>query len=129
MSKRGTFWRYIGHPNAPYGRFNDIGVKADGSLHNPNSYPEALVREAIDGAIERKRQRRSAAATKAAVTRAERKEAKIYELVKRLKAGGELTPGYGCVFCGKVLDDPESISRSIGSDCWQRVMRAFEEAA
>jgi hypothetical protein len=32
-----------------------------------------------------------------------------------------------CVLCGKALDDPESISRGIGSDCWQSVLQRWEE--
>ena len=41
----------------------------------------------------------------------------------RLADGGEFTPGTNCEICGKGLDDPQSLARGIGSDCWQRVMR------
>ena len=35
----------------------DVGVLPDGTLHNPNNYPEDLVRESIAGAVLRRRRK------------------------------------------------------------------------
>lgn len=124
--RKGTYWRWIGHPSAPGGSFYNIGITADGSLHNPNGYPEDHVRDAIAGAEERRRQRRSDAAKKAAKTRRERQEKKVYELAQRIvdESPWICGPVTACEICGRGLDDPESIERGIGSDCWQDILKA-----
>jgi hypothetical protein len=43
----GTRWRWIVHEGA---RLYDVGLNADGSLHNPGGYPEQTVRDAIAAA-------------------------------------------------------------------------------
>jgi len=46
----------------------------------------------------------------------------------RLLHGGRLIgPGNRCVICGKQLTDPESITRAIGSECWQTVLKHLGE--
>ena len=50
----------------------DVGVLADGSLYNPNSYAESDVRTAVQGADNRRRTRRCDAAKRAAITRRRR---------------------------------------------------------
>jgi hypothetical protein len=101
----------------------DVGILADGSLHNPNGYRDDVVRARVQAANERLRQRRSEAAKKAAVTRRERQERKVYRVVADLRNSGKLPGPRGhCYICGKGLDDPESIERGIGSDCWQAVL-------
>ena len=47
----------------------DVGILPDGTLHNPNRYPEDLVRETIARAKRRRREMRSNAAKQAAITR------------------------------------------------------------
>lgn len=112
-------WKWIRHNGE---RLLDVGIAADGTLHNPNGYAEDIVRAAIAGAEERRRERRSNAAQKAAITRAARKERKVYEVVARLRDNGQLVPGNHCEICGKGLDDPGSKERGIGSDCWQFIL-------
>jgi Family of unknown function (DUF6011) len=108
-------------------RFDNVGILADGTLHNPNGYPAEAVREAVQAADERRRQRRSKAATKAAGTRRRRQENRVYDTAQRILEGRRLGPRRHCVICGKGLSDTESIERGIGSDCWQGVL-AFIEA-
>jgi hypothetical protein len=120
-----TTWKWIHHDGE---RLRDVGILADGSLHNPNGYPEEIVRAAVRSADDRRHQRRSEAAKRAAVTRHERQERKVYQLVEKLSAGGALEPCSHCAVCGKSLDDTDSIQRGIGSDCWQKVMRTLTEA-
>lgn len=121
-----TLYKWI---RTPGGRLYDIGILGDGTLHNPRGYPDGAVREAVEAANERRRQRRSEAAKRAAVTRRKRRERAVYELVAKLRDGGQLPgPAANCVICGKALNDPESIERGIGSDCWQAVLAALESS-
>ena len=85
----------------------------------------ARVQRASDAAFARAHSRRSEAAKRAAQTRKKRQGRRVYEIVAALKAGRKLTSTTTCRCCGKGLDDPESISRGIGSDCWQVIMRAL----
>jgi hypothetical protein len=121
-----TRWKRVFHDGD---RLYDIGRNADGTLHNPNGYPEELVRAAIDGAEERQRQRRSNAAKKAAETRRRRTEARIYQVARRIVDGEVFGPSDHCDLCGRGLDDPESIKRGIGSDCWQFVLDIIKAPA
>jgi hypothetical protein len=102
--------------------FHDVGILADGTLHNPRGYPEDAVRAAVLATIEEQAQERSQAAKKAAATRTRRRERKIYEIIKKLELGHKYGPAQHCVVCGKWLGDPESIERGIGSDCWQQII-------
>ena len=119
-------WKWISNPAG--GTYRDIGVDKDGSVWNPNGYPEDLVRAAVGAAAERRRERRSIAAKRAAQTRQRRKERRVYEVVARLEGGGVLHPGINCEICGRGLDDPQSKARGIGSDCWQLVLASIEQA-
>lgn len=121
-------WHHVWSPDAPSGRFNDIGTNPDGSLWNPNGYPEDAVRAALAAAAERQHRKRSEAARKAATTRARRRERNLAAIVAQLRSGGVLAPADACRLCGKALDDPESIARGIGSDCWQDVLTRMETA-
>jgi hypothetical protein len=112
-------WRWIHHNGE---RLRDVGVLADGSLHNPNGYDEAIVREAIRRAKEQEHECRSIAAKEAAITRRLRREKRVYEIAKRIVARERFGPRQNCVICGKGLTDSESITRGIGSDCWQDVL-------
>jgi hypothetical protein len=107
------------------GRLHAVGILADGSLHNPNNYDPELVRAAVLAAQERRRLRRSEAAIRAARTREGRKARLVYEVAKRIVAGSKAGPRDHCVICGKGLGDPESRSRGIGAECWQRVLGAI----
>jgi hypothetical protein len=120
---RNTKYRWV--PCGPE-KLYDVGILADGSLHNPNGYPDNLVRDAVMAANERRHNRRSDSAKKAAVTRQRRQDKRIYLTVAALKRGEQLKPSARCIVCRKPLDDPESISRGIGSECWQGVLAALE---
>lgn len=120
-----TRWRFIVHEGH---QLYDIGIDADGVLHNPNSYPPDIARAAVEAANERRRVRRSAAATKAARTRQERQARRVYQAAAKIIDGAGCGPASACYICGRGLGDPESEARGIGSDCWQDVLAAITEA-
>jgi hypothetical protein len=104
------------------GRLYDIGVNPDCTLHNPNGYPDETVRAAYANAKRLEHESRSKAAKKAAVTRRRRQEKRVYYVAKRIIDGEIFGPRQDCYVCGRGLDDPQSIQRGIGSDCWQFVL-------
>jgi len=104
----------------------DIGILPDGTLHNPHSYPEDIVRAAVQAADARRHERRSCAAKKAAGTRARRQKRQILAIARRIVANAKIGPRNNCVICGRGLGDPESIERGIGSECWQSVLEQIE---
>jgi hypothetical protein len=108
-------------------KLRDVGILPDGTLHNPNNYPEDLVRETIASAELRRHERRSNAAKQAAITREKRKQLMVWKVARRLLRSEQIKPSPNCVICGKGLGDRESIERSIGSDCWQHVLQAITE--
>lgn len=112
-------WKWVRHEGA---MLYSIGVNPDGSLHNPNGYPEGTVRAAVAAAEQRRHQRRSTAAKKAAETKRRRQEKRTYDIVQRIGAGERFGPRSHCVICKRGLDDPQSINRGIGSECWQAVL-------
>lgn len=127
----------LGHP-APSGSMNpeyytrrlfDVGIEVDGSLHNPNGYPDDIVRTAIEAAEARRHQRRSEATKEAAATRRRRQQQRINSAALALAAGKSIGPRSSCYVCGRGLDDPQSVARGIGSECWQDVLRFMELAA
>jgi hypothetical protein len=98
------------------GAFNEakllqVGIWPDGTLWNPNGYPDDIVRTAVLEADERKRIRRSDAAKKAAETRRERRDKKVYAVAKRIGEGGRYGPRQRCMICSKGLVDQHSIDR------------------
>jgi hypothetical protein len=116
-------YRWINHGTA---RLESVGILEDGSLHNPNGYPEETVRTAVAEAEERQRERRSRGAQQAATTRARRQEQKVYAAAKRITEGLQTGPRENCCICGRGLDDADSVARGIGSDCWQLVLTELE---
>ena len=115
-------WREITYDGQT---LHHIGIKIDGTLWNPNGYPEGMVRTAIAGAEARAHERRSKAAHKAAATRARRRVLKINRIVQEYQAKGVLQPARTCRICSRGLSDQESIDRGIGSECWQDVLAAI----
>jgi len=105
-----------------------VGIWPDGTLWNPNGYPDDTVRTAVLEADARKHIRRSNAAKKAAETRRERRAKKVYAVAKRIVEGGCYGPRRRCVICAKALADPQSIERGIGSECWQEVLTILEQS-
>jgi Family of unknown function (DUF6011) len=125
VSSRSRFYKWV---RSDHETFYDVGIRKDGTLYNPNGYPDEVVREAVQAADERRRLRRSEAAKKAAETRRQRQEKRVYDVANRIVQGQEFGPRNNCVICGKGVDDPRSIERGIGSDCWQRVLTAIERS-
>jgi hypothetical protein len=119
--ERNYRFKWIRLPNKE--RLYHVGILTDGSLYNPNGYPEDLVRTSVITAIERRAQRRKEGAQRAAKTRQERLNGRLYETVKRLKLGHRFGPRQRCYVCTKALIDSESIERGIGPECWQGVLR------
>jgi hypothetical protein len=111
-------WRSVWHDNE---RLNSVGILPDGSLWNPNGYPEDIVRAAIAAAEARQHERRSKAAKKAAATRLQHQEKKTLAVARRLLAGGGIGGRSHCAICGRDLGDPQSIKRGVGSECWGNV--------
>jgi hypothetical protein len=103
-------------------RLRSVGVLPDGTLWNPNGYPEELVRVAVLAADARKHERRSEAAKKAAKTRDVRQQHRVWLIAKRIAENQQTGPRQHCYVCGRHLDDPSSVERGIGSECWQGVL-------
>jgi hypothetical protein len=109
-------------------KLHSVGIQRDGTLHNPNGYDESDVRAAIQEASDRRHERRSRRAKKAAVTRRERTAGRVYAIAKQLTCDDRpLSPRRSCCICGRKLTDAESIARGIGSECWQDVLDAITE--
>ena len=49
-----TTWKWVSHPEGG-ARLSDVGIRPDGTLHNPNGYDEAVVCQACERAEERLR--------------------------------------------------------------------------
>lgn len=112
---RDLTWRWVRHEGE---RLEDVGIRTDGGLHNPNGYPEDKVRAAVAGAEERRRARCKEAAQKAAGTRRRRRERLYYDTARRLIAGEVVGPRNACLLCGRGFRDPDSVARGIGPECW-----------
>jgi hypothetical protein len=125
MVKRGrSSWRWV------YGADDSIRnccieiegshvVRAEASTDHA---PAQIVRGIYD-ALKRERQRRSEAARRAANTRAERRDRMVYSPARYYLDRGAFPPAGKCRICGRKLSDQESISRGIGAECWQGVLR------
>lgn len=116
-------YRWIGHGPE---RLENVGVDPDGVLHNPNGYPEDVVRQAVHAADIREREARSQAARKAAATRARRQATKVYGTARRIVDGNVLGPRAKCSICARKLDDAHSTERGVGPECWDQVLDALE---
>jgi Family of unknown function (DUF6011) len=89
---------------------------------------QPLRRHAVLVADARRHERRIAAAKLAAETRGRRRKRKVYAAAKKLTfQGDKIGPRNNCVICGRGLDDPQSIARGVGSECWQDVLTAISQ--
>jgi hypothetical protein len=88
LPERTVTWRWLPHEGQLLYR---VGLRPDGSLVNPNNYPEDIVRllvtRAYEGWMAEKARRRAEGAKKAVITRKRRAEKKLYEIVDRIVAG------------------------------------------
>ena len=103
-----------------------VGINDDGSLHNPNGYPEDVVRAAVLAADARRHERRSKAAKKGADTRRRRHEHRVAAAAKSIAGGLGIGPLTRCWICGRSLDDPTSVKRGIGPECWEGVLATID---
>jgi hypothetical protein len=117
-----TTYRWVRHVHDNEMKLYEVGILPDGTLHNPRGYPDDIVRASVLAADERCHQRRSEAAKKAGETRRLRQARLVYEVAALIIKHGRLAPCSNCRICGKALDDPQSIERAIGSECWQHVL-------
>jgi Family of unknown function (DUF6011) len=96
-------------------RLWNITLKADGTLVNPCGYPEEIVRHAIEYK-----------GKQGARTRQRRREKLIHEIAAKAVRDEKTGPRGNCIICNKRVDDPASIERGVGSDCWQNVLQRIE---
>jgi hypothetical protein len=121
-----TRYKWVSHSD----RLRDVGILLDGTLHNPNGYPDDDVRSAVLSADARLHERRSDAAKKAVATRKIRTAKRVYAIAKRITLNGEpIGPRASCIICGRGLGDQQSIDRGIGSECWQQVLDEIKNQA
>jgi hypothetical protein len=123
-----SLWRRVKHPETGE-RMLDVGILADGTLHNPNGYPDDIVRAAVEQAIARRGDRRKASAAKAAVTRKRRHDKRVHMVATKLLRGEGISRQNRCCICQRKLDDEASIARGIGSECWQGLLDYMGRAA
>lgn len=122
-------YRWLSH-NGEY--LSSVGINSDGTLWNPNGYREDIVRAAVLRADEEYRaeitKNRKEGAQQAAQTRKRRHKIKLQAIVKKMLRDEHIGPSTHCVLCKKQLSDPQSLERGIGTECWQNVLSAVEEA-
>jgi hypothetical protein len=121
-----SMWRSITHPDDRNQTLSNLGIYADGNLHNPNGYSDDLVRRAVENAQAKLMARRQASAAKAAVTRKRRAEQRVNQIAQWIVEGRKTGPSNRCHNCHRALDDQVSIARGIGSECWQVILRVVE---
>jgi hypothetical protein len=109
-------WVWDPRPEQEGQRLYGVGLYADGTIRNPEGYPESLVREAVERAVQSNKEWRSAIAKKAAETRALRRKHKIERIARSIIAG-TFSPGKRCAICSRALTDEDSIQRGIGPEC------------
>lgn len=123
-----SLWRRVKHPETDE-RLLDVGILADGTLHNPNGYPSEIVRTAVEQAMARRGERRKVSAAKAAVTRKRRHDKRVHAIAMKLLRGEGVGRQSRCCICRRKLDDETSIARGVGSECWQGLLDHMDKAA
>jgi hypothetical protein len=119
-------YKWVFDPRNPRERLFAVGILDDGTLYNPNGYPPDIVRAGVQAADACRHEQASQAAKKAAVTRRKRQEKRVWEAAWKIVMGLKTGPRHNCYCCGKGLDDPQSIERGIGSECWQHVLSKLQ---
>jgi Family of unknown function (DUF6011) len=71
-------------------------------------------------------ERRKAAATKAVATRRKRRDARLQHIAGIIVESKSAGPSPKCLICRRTLKDDISVSRGIGTECWQDVLDAIE---
>ena len=80
------------------------------------------MREAVLAADARRTERRRNGAKKAAVTRASARRRLIFKAATMVAQGQGIRNLSHCYVCGRHLDDPASVERGIGPECWEGVL-------
>lgn len=103
-----------------------VGIEENGSLFNPNNYPEEELRAALIQTEANAHLRRSEASKRSAITRRKREEKKIHQYVKLMLEDQEIPYTTHCYICGRYLQEEESRVRAIGPECLQNLYRVAE---
>jgi hypothetical protein len=125
--KQHYHWRSINTERSTYApscKLFDVWIEEDGSLHNPNNYPEDLVRVTVLRADAQTVARKLEATERAVATRRYRQQRRIHEAARRILADNGIGKQKRCFVCHKALTDTASIYRGIGPECWQHVLDA-----
>jgi hypothetical protein len=123
LTKRASKYTWVHHGEA---KLYSVGILSDGTLQNPNGYPDDVVRAAVLAADKRWHEHRSRAAKKAAATRERRRQKKVYSVARQFLSNGSIGPRPNCAICGRGLSDQPSVARGIGPECWGDILRAME---
>jgi Family of unknown function (DUF6011) len=121
---KASSWHWVHGPGGV--KYHGVGITETGELINPHGYPEADVRAAIAAAVERRTERRKAAAAQGAQTRKRRRDLRIHEIAQHIVAGRMYGPRSRCYLCRHRLTDADSIERGIGTECWEAVLESIE---
>jgi hypothetical protein len=116
-------WQWVYHDGQ---RLHDVGILADGTLHNPRGYDAAIVREAVERAERERHERRSAGAKQAALTKKRRAEQELYLIVNQMVAIHRREGRKVCRVCSKPVYDVGSVAWRICPACWSRIVEAAE---
>ena len=108
------------------GGFREVAIRDDGSLWNPNNYPEADVRAAIAAAEARIAERKRESIKRGVEKRARRREERIWKAADIIRRNEGIGRRDTCYCCNKLLTDPVSIERGIGPECWEHVLQHVE---
>jgi Family of unknown function (DUF6011) len=122
--KRAYHWRYVRHNGESFER---VGIERDGSLWNPNGYPEERVRPIVEYFVNQKLVQRVAAIKRGVETRKRRRLTRIAEAAHKLRTQAGIGDRLCCYCCNKAFTDPVSIKRGIGPECWEHVVRRMEQ--
>lgn len=120
-------WKWIRHDGV---RVDSPVVEHDGrqitsaTADGPHT-PDTIAR-AVLGALRQLHVRWSAAAHKAAATRARRQELRVYRVARAVLQHNGIRPGRTCAVCGYALADPDSQARGVGPECWGTVLEMVE---
>jgi hypothetical protein len=115
-----------GLPLPPSPERRKVGFYDDGSLYNPDGYPEEAARAYIEPRYaewkaERER-RRKEGAVKAVAKRRKRREKLIHQAGAMLLRNEVIGPREACIVCERLLTDAPSIARGIGPECWDTIL-------
>jgi hypothetical protein len=120
-------WRSIQADPTCTALYFDTWIEPSGELHNPHHYPPEQAYAAALRADQRKDEKLAESRRRGVEKRRRRREAQIHQAALRILRNEGIGHQTRCCCCGKYLTDPQSISRAIGSECWEHVLRAVEK--